>query len=124
MSDPKDTPIYIHEIIGGDSGKALIDCWFIRHGNTYSFYDKDGTEKASDVKVGESFPFTLDGMPDVDWTLAITNPVGPDKLRGTWTNTVDPTLADGEYQAQAGGTGEEEGEDEDTNAASAGGYVA
>ncbi len=114
-------PIYIHEVIGGPSGKALIDCYFLRHGNTYTFFDSDGNQKAGDIKVGDPFWFTLDEVPDVNWTLSIVNPEGPDKLSGKWSDSSDPALADGEYQAQAGGTGEEEG---DTNAASAGGYVA
>ena len=119
MGDTKEKQIFIHNVIGGESGQALKECWFIRQGNTYSFYDKDGNEKAGDIKVGEDFRFTLDGMPDVNWTLSITNPEGPDKLSGKWNDSTNPTLADGEYQAQAGGTGEEE----DTNAASASGYA-
>ena len=118
MGDIKEKQIFIHEVIGGESGQALKDCYYIRHGNTYTFYDKDGNEKAVDVKIGEDFRFTLDGLPDVNWTLSITNPEGPDKLSGKWNDTIDPTQADGEYQAQAGGTGE----GEDTSAASAGGY--
>lgn len=124
MGDTKDKEIYIHNVIGGPSGEALIDCYFTKHGNIFSFYDSDGTEKAKDIKVGEDFHFTLDGVPDVNWTLSITNPEGPDKLSGKWSDSSDPALADGEYQAQAGGTGEEGGEEGDTNAASAGGYVA
>jgi len=119
MGDTNDKPIFIHAVIGGPSGEALIKCYFLRHGNTYTFFDKDGTEKASNIKVGEDFSFTLDGLPDVNWTLSITNPEGPEKLSGRWNDSIDPAQADGEYQAQAGGTGEEE---EDTNAASAGGY--
>jgi len=119
MGDTKDKQIVIHEISsGGESGQALIDCYYIRHGNIYTFYDKDGTEKAGDIKVGEDFWFTLDELPHVNWTLSITNPEGPDKLAGKWNNSVDPSLADGSYQAQAGGSGEEG----DANAASVGGY--
>ena len=124
MADKNDKNIYIHNVIGGESGKALIDCYFVRQGNRYTFYDSDDTEKASDIKIGEEFSFHLDRVPDVTWTLSITNPVGPDKLLGKWNDSSDPAQVDGEYQAQAGGTGEEEGEEGDTNAASAGGYVA
>jgi hypothetical protein len=120
MDDIKDKQILIHKVFGAESGQALKQCYFIRHGNTYTFYDKDGNEKAGDVKTGEDFSFTLDEVPDVHWTLSITNPVGPDKLIGKWNDSIDPAQADGEYQAQAGGTGEEE---EDTNAASASGYA-
>ena len=119
MGEIKDKQILIHAVIGGESGKALKECYFIRHGNTYTFFDKDGNEKAGDIKVGEDFSFTLDGMPDVNWTLSITNPEGPAKLSGKWKDSTNPIEADGEYQAQAGGTGEEE----DTSAASAGGYA-
>lgn len=116
----QDKQILIKEITsGGQQGDALINCYFIRHGNTYTFYDHDGNEKAGDIKVGEDFWFTLNDLPDVNWTLSITNPEGPDKLRGKWNDSANPTLADGSYQAEAGGSGEEEG---DANAASAGGY--
>ena len=118
MGETQDKKILIHAVIGGDSGKALIDCYFTRHGNTYTFFDKDGNEKAGDIKVGKEFSFKLDGLPHVDWTLSITNPVGPDKLNGKWNDSSDPSQADGSYQAEAGGSGEEE----DANAASAGGY--
>lgn len=118
MGDIQDKNILIHDVIGGESGQALIDCYFVRHGNTYTFYDSDGTEKATDIHVGKDFSFTLDRVPDINWTLSITNPVGPDKLLGKWNDSKDPALADGSYQAEAGGTGEEG----DANAATAGGY--
>ena len=118
MADKNDKNIYIHNVIGGESGKALIDCYFVRQGNTYTFYDSDGTEKATDIKVGEDFSFPLDHVPDVNWTLSITNPVGPDKLLGKWSDSSDPALADGSYQAEAGGSGDPE----EPNAASASSY--
>lgn len=120
MGEKQDKNIVINDIVGGDSGQLLMGCYFTRHGNTYNFYDSDGNEKGTDIKVNDPFHFKLDGHPEIDWTLAITNPVGPDKLLGSWTDNVDPTLADGSYQAEAGGTGEEE--EGDANAASAGGY--
>ena len=120
MDEAKDKQILIHKVFGAESGQALKECYFIRHGNTYTFYDKDGNEKAGDIKRGEDFWFTLDEVPDVNWTLSITNPEGPDKLIGKWNDSTNPIEADGEYQAQAGGTGEGE---EDSNAASAGGYT-
>jgi hypothetical protein len=118
MADKNDKNIYIHNVIGGESGKALIDCFFVRQGNTYTFFDSDGTEKASDIKVGEDFSVQLDRVPDVNWTLSITNPVGPDKLLGRWNDSRDPALAEGSYQAEAGGSGDPE----EPNAASAGSY--
>jgi len=118
MADKNDQNIKIHNVIGGLSGKALIDCYFVRQGNKFSFYDKDGTEKASDIKIGEDFSFPLDRVPDVIWTLSITNPVGPDKLLGRWRDSSDPALAEGSYQAEAGGSGDPE----EPNAASAGSY--
>ncbi len=90
MGDTKDKQISIHAVIGGPSGEALIKCYFIRHGNTYTFYDKDGNEKASNIKIDEDFRFTLDELPDVNWTLSITNPQGPDKLSGKWTDSILP----------------------------------
>ena len=118
MGETTDKQIFIHKIFGGESGQALIECYFIRHGNTYTLYHKDGNEKAGDVKTGKDFSFTLDEVPDVNWTLSITNPVGPDKLLGKWSDSSDPALADGSYQAEAGGSGDPE----EPNAASAGSY--
>ena len=116
MGDKQDKNIYIYNIIGGGpSGELLKGCYFIRQGNTYTFFDKHGEEKAGDIRGGKPFSFPMDGL---NWTLDITNPVGPDKLSGTWNDNIDPGLADGSYQAEAGGTGEEG----DANAASAGGY--
>ena len=116
----KEKNIVIDQVIGGDSGQALIGCYYTRQGNTYSFYDKEGNEKATDIHVDQDFWFTLPQLPDVKWTLSITNPEGPDKLAGKWNDSTDPAMADGEYQAQAGGAGEEE----DSSAASASGYSA
>lgn len=121
MEETKDQDIVIKEITsGGQSGDALKGCYFVRHGNTYTFYDHSGNEKAGEIKIGEDFWFTLDDLPNVNWTLSITNPVGPGKLVGKWKDSSDPTLADGSYQAEAGGSGEEG----DANAASAAGYSA
>jgi hypothetical protein len=119
MGDTKDKEIIIKHITsGGLSGEALKGCWFIRHGNIYTFYDHDGVEKARDIHVGQHFSFTLDEAPDVNWTLSITNPEGPAKLTGSWKDSTNPALADGSYQAEAGGSGEEG----DADAASAAGY--
>lgn len=119
MDETQDKEIVIKEITsGGVSGEALKGCYFVRHGNTYTFYDHDGIEKAGDIKVSEDFWFTLDDLPNVNWTLSITNPEGPAKLTGKWSNNADPSLADGSYQAEAGGSGEEG----DADAASAAGY--
>ncbi len=115
MGEKQDKNIVINNIVGGNSGQLLIGCYFTRHGNDYNFYDSEGTEKGTDITVNDPFHFKLDG---IDWTLTITNPVGPDKLLGTWTDNVDPSAADGSYQAEAGGTGEEG----DPHAASAGAY--
>ena len=121
MSDIKDKQIVIKHIIGGGlSGEALKGCYFIRQGNIYTFYDQDGVEKAGNIKVGEDFRFTLDHPAGVDWTLSITNPEGPDKLTGKWNDSTNISQADGSYQAEAGGSGEEG----DADAASAAGYSA
>jgi len=119
MGDTKDKEIVINRITsGGLSGEALKGCYYMGQGNNYTFYDKDGNEKAGNIKVGKPFSFILDELQHVNWTLSITNPTGPDKLLGSWSNNVDPSLADGSYQAEAGGSGEEG----DANAASAAGY--
>jgi hypothetical protein len=119
MGDTKDKEIIIKHISsGGLSGEALKGCYFMGQGNNYTFYDKDGNEKASKIKLGQPFSFVLDELKHVNWTLSITNPVGPDKLLGTWRNNIEPATADGSYQAEAGGSGEEG----DADAASAAGY--
>jgi len=111
MADPIEKRIVIDTVIGGDSGQRLLECYFKEHGDTYNFHDKDHNVKARDIKLNEEFCFNLDGDPGVDWCLVITKADGlPEsrKLVGTWNDQKDPSMADGEYQAQAGGSGEEE----------------
>ena len=107
--DPK--KIVIDVVIGGTSGERLLKCYFKEHGDTYNFHDKDHSVKGRDIKLNEEFCFTLDGDPDVNWCLLINSAEGPPdtrKLTGNWNDGKDPSAADGEYQAQAGGSGEEE----------------
>lgn len=117
MDDLNEKRIVV-ESVNPDSGGQLLQCYFKQHGNTYTFHDKDEKVKAGDIKLGEEFFFTLDEDPDVNWTMVITLAEHrPDRrtLFGNWNDSRNPSLADGEFQAQAGGSGEEE----EPNAASA-----
>lgn len=110
MDDLKEKKIVV-ESVTPDSGGQLLKCYFKQHGDTYTFHDKDDKVKASDIKLGEEFFFTLDEDQDVNWNMVITSAEHrPDrrKLSGNWGDSRDPSLADGEFQAQAGGSGEEE----------------
>jgi hypothetical protein len=111
MDDVNEKRIVIDTVIGEPSGQQLLHCYFKEHGDTYNFHDKDHNVKGRDIKLDEQFRFTLDEDPDVTWSLTILKADGsPDrrKLIGSWNDNKDPSLADGEYQAQAGGSGEEE----------------
>lgn len=118
MGDDNDKTYTIDTVFGGDIGKDLIGCYFkLKPGGKYNFHDKDKNVKAHDLEIGSQFSFRLDENPAIDWHLTLAGEEGQ-MLTGGWQNGPDPALADGEYQAQAGGSGEEE----PTNAASAGGY--
>lgn len=115
--DKDDKKFYIDEVFGEEIGQLLKGCYYkLKNNGTYTFHDKDHTEKGRDITVPSEFKFKMDG---IDWTLTL-NSNADEILKGGWWDGKDPANADGEYQAQAGGTGEEG----DTNAASAGGYSA
>ena len=111
MDDRTSEPIIIYKVSRAD-GAALLQCFFKQKANgKYDFYDKDGTEKAKDKKVGEHFKFQLDEDPGIEWHLSIGHGTHT-KVSGDWlpgpglsrdTDDPDPT-----YQAQAQGTKEEE----------------
>ena len=122
MGDKKQKdPIVIKSFIGPEEeGKHLVDCYYMPKNNddTYDFFDKEHKEKHKGVKIGEPFSFDLDLH---HYTLTLDP--DPDKPGGYWgpwstTPTSDPGMAEGTYQAEAGGSGEEE----EPSAASAGGY--
>lgn len=120
MGDKKDPdPIVIKSYIGGDEGRHLVECYFVpKNDNKYDFFDKEHKEKKRDVKIGEPFSFDLDLH---HYTLTLDpdpDPARPEGYSGTWSTGTEPGMAEGTYQAEAGGSGEEE----DPHAASAGGY--
>jgi hypothetical protein len=93
----------------------LIGCYFKQKPHdTFNFHARDDKLKARDVKPdNKSFSFRFDDHPDILWTLSLS-PDSGQILRGNWSDSRDPSLEDGTYQAQAGGGAEEE-----PNAASA-----
>jgi len=114
----KDKIYTIEHVFGGDIGQDLVGCYFkLKEDGKFTFHDKDKNPKAHDLGVPSSFSFRLDENPGIDWHLTLTEDTGK-MLTGGWQDGPDPANADGEYQAQAGGSGEEE----EPNAASAGGY--
>ena len=89
----------------------LLQCYFkAKEGGTYNFHDKDDRLKKRDVTLGTEFSFVLDEVPGI-WHLVLDQPTAdPNVYGGIWKtgSEHDPTLADGTYQAEAGGSGEEE----------------
>jgi hypothetical protein len=121
MGDKKNpNTIVIKSFIGPEEeGKHLLDCYYMpKPDDTYDFFDRDNKVKHRDIKLGESFEFELD-LHRYILTLD-TDPDKPGGYWGPWTTvpSTNPGQADGTYQAEAGGAGEEE----EPNAASAGGY--
>jgi hypothetical protein len=119
MPEFANNKIRIHEV-NKPEGDQLIFCYFkLKPDGTYNFHDRDDKVKARDITLDKPFHFRLDEDPETLWTLILTSivddPTGV-KLSGGWSksNSKNPSLEDGTYQAQAGGSGEEE-----PNAASA-----
>lgn len=96
--------IPIDNITGDPDGHDLMGCYFKpKHDGDFNFHDKDDHTKARDLKVGSSFSFKLDEYPDTMWHLTIVT-ASPTQVTGTWNcDKGNPILADGGYQAQAGG---------------------
>jgi hypothetical protein len=117
MGDISEKRILIKSTSGGEIGELLHHCYFkLKPDGTYTFHDKDDHVKARKVTVGgPGFSFRLDENPAIEWHLTL-NSDASEQLDGSWRNGQDPAMADGEYQAQAGGSEEEE----DASAASAG----
>ncbi len=113
MDDRTEKRIVIESFTGGEDGHKLLGCYFVQHGDsdTYSFFGKDDKMKVPDVRVGSEFQFKLDDSPDINWTLTLAEvdqTLARKKMRGGWNDSRDPNQADGTYQAEAGGSGEEE----------------
>jgi hypothetical protein len=116
--DKKKDQIVIKSFIGDEhEGKHLVDCYFVpKSQDTFDFFDKEHKEKKQDVRLGEPFSFDLDLH---RYTLTLDpEPDKPGGYWGPWRTGADPAMAEGTYQAEAGGSGEEE----EPNRASAGGY--
>lgn len=106
--DDNDKTYTINAVSGGsDIGQDLIGCYFkLKADGKFTFHDKDKNPKAHDISVGSQFSFRLDENPGIDWHLTLGEET-EEFLRGGWQDGPDPAEADGEYQAQAGGSGEE-----------------
>lgn len=101
--------IHIYEVNKAD-GDDLLFCYFkLQPDDTYNFHDRDHKVKARDITFDVPFKFKLHDDQETEWTLTVS-PVSDDpageKLGGTWLKSPssDPSLEDGTYQAQAGGT--------------------
>ena len=121
MGDKKEKLTIVITSVSGpeEQGKHLVHCYYKpQSDDTYDFFDKEHKEKKKGVKIGEPFSFPLDLH-----VYTLTLDPEPDKPEGYWgswstRSSKDPSNAEGTYQAEAGGAGEEE----DPHAASAGGY--
>jgi hypothetical protein len=113
--------IRIENVQGGDlrDQQALKRNYFYPTGvnNTYQFFDPGDDPIVTDppvVATGFNFSFTLNEMPDVNWTITNFN-IDDVSANGNWTNSHKIELDEGEFHAQAGG-----GAEEDTSSAAAG----
>jgi hypothetical protein len=110
MADDSDNDkMRIYEVNKPD-GDELLLCYFKPKSNgTYTFHNPEHVKKADDITFDKPFTCKLHDDQPTEWTLTLepdsTDPIGK-KYRGTWSksNDNDPTLEDGTYQAQAGGT--------------------
>ena len=120
MGDIKQQEIVIKRTSEG--GEDLVECFYMPKPNDkFNFHDKDKNVKKRDITLGKEFSVVLDEAPETVWHLTLSqNPEDPDpnQYEGTWRTGIDPGMAEGTYQAEAGGSGEEE----EPNAASAGTY--
>ena len=111
MADMDNDRITIHEV-NSPEAHELVKCYFKpKSGGTYNFHNPEHVKKAEDITFDKSFSCKLHDDQSTEWTLTL-EPDGtdPEKFHGTWSksNDNDPTLEDGTYQAQAGGTFEED----------------
>ena len=101
-----DTQIIIDQFTGPSDGELLLGCYFVlKTGvDVYDFFAPDGTPKGRNIRVDSEFTFELDG---ITWHLTLSSD-SDEILTGNWVGQKEPAMADGTYQAQAGGSGEEE----------------
>jgi len=113
MADKDNDKMRIIEVNKPD-GDELLLCYFKPKNNgTYTFHNPEHVKKADDITFGKPFTCKLHVDQPTMWTLTLepdgSDPIG-EKYKGTWSksNDNDPSLEDGTYQAQAGGTFEED----------------
>ena len=113
MADMDNDRITIHEV-NSPEAHELVKCYFKpKSGGTYNFHNPEHVKKAEDITFDKSFSCKLHDDQQTVWTLTLhpmdDDPTG-EKFGGTWakSNGNDPSLEDGTYQAQAGGTLEED----------------
>lgn len=105
-------PIVIHHVEPtGDKGEQLKGCYYVpneidppdpKKDRTFDFYDKDGTLKASDVRIRETIKFQLGG--DTEYSLTATL-IDTKRVVGDWGTLPETGVGEpeGTYQGQAGG---------------------
>jgi len=111
MADIEKDKISIYEV-NKPEAHELVKCYFKPKSNgTYNFHNPEHVKKAEDVTFDKPFTCKLHDDQSTVWTLTLEpDDTDPEKFRGTWSksNDNDPSLEDGTYQAQAGGTFEED----------------
>ena len=116
-NNPNQIPI---KTVSSEDADVLLECYFDPKPNgDFNFHYKDKVKKR-DITLGKEFSFVLDQFPDTLWHLVLQqDPDDPKMYGGTWRTGIAPGgkgMAEGTYQAEAGGAGEEE----EPSAASAG----
>ena len=113
MSDPTKW-IKIDDVLGGrpQDQEALKRNYFDATGvnSTYLFYTPSGEQIPTIPPVladDRDFSFELPEMSGVIWTVT-KFAIDHEAANGTWTNTEQVAQDEGTFQAQAGGTGEDE----------------
>ena len=113
MADNDNQRIGIYAV-NKPEGHELVLCYFKRKaGGTYNFHNPEHVKKADDIEFNKAFSCKLHDDQQTIWTLTLSpvdgDPTG-EQFQGTWSKSdnSDPSLEDGTYQAQAGGTMEED----------------
>lgn len=98
--------IIIDSVAPEGIGDDLKGCYYKpRNDGAFDFFDRDGKRKAGDLKPGSTFSFSLDELPDLEWTLTV-NAIDDVKVNGGWSDRrKDGEVGEpeGTYQGQAGG---------------------
>ena len=96
----------------GDAESTLVDCYYMpKPDGEFNFHYKDGKVKRRDIQLDQEFSFVLEEAPEKLWHLVLHHdPADPSVYWGNWRTGVvqGRSLEDGTYQAQAGGTFEED----------------